>query len=288
MKQWCDLLLSGGASTRRMSLTPLWRARPWRWHRPSRAKASAPRRRCAPRSSRTRCAGRAARRDRRRCRRRRLLCRATAARPLTNAACASAASRVTAGSTTFRQTEVLERSAGSAARKSIHGVRATQSAITLALASARALQRRQAADRLRPFERVEIILDAQHRRRVDGLALENAFVDLAALGHAEDLRQRPRRRVALQPGHGARRQNQHAVRGLAAERLLPGEGDDIELGPVERLGERGRGRVADRQALRGRPRSSRHSATRTPEVVPFQVKTTSLAGSTLARSGNSP
>ena len=28
--------------------------------------------------------------------------------------------------------------------------------------------------------------------------------------------------------------------------------------------------------------------TRTPEVVPFQVKTTSLAGSTLARSGNSP
>ena len=28
--------------------------------------------------------------------------------------------------------------------------------------------------------------------------------------------------------------------------------------------------------------------TRTPEVVPFQVKTTSLAGSTLARSGNLP
>ena len=28
--------------------------------------------------------------------------------------------------------------------------------------------------------------------------------------------------------------------------------------------------------------------TRTPEVVPFQVKTTSLAGSTLLRSGSSP
>src|SRR4029453_4145121 len=28
--------------------------------------------------------------------------------------------------------------------------------------------------------------------------------------------------------------------------------------------------------------------TRTPEVVPFQVNTTSLLGSTLARSGNSP
>src|SRR3954468_21994544 len=58
--------------------------------------------------------------------------------PLTNAACASAESLPTAGSTILRQTEVLERIAGSRARKSIHGVLATQSAITLALASARA------------------------------------------------------------------------------------------------------------------------------------------------------
>src|SRR5262249_42187444 len=44
----------------------------------------------------------------------------------------------TAESTTFRQTEVFERVRGSRARKSTHGVTATQSAIALALASARA------------------------------------------------------------------------------------------------------------------------------------------------------
>src|SRR5206468_3031941 len=36
----------------------------------------------------------------------------------------------------------------------------------------------EAADRFRPVQRVEIILDAQHRRRVDGFALKNTFVEL--------------------------------------------------------------------------------------------------------------
>ena len=40
----------------------------------------------------------------------------------------------------FRQTEVLERIEGSRARKSTHGVRATQAATALALASARAIR----------------------------------------------------------------------------------------------------------------------------------------------------
>jgi hypothetical protein len=62
----------------------------------------------------------------------------------------------------------------------------------------------EAADRLRPVQRIEIILDAQHRRRVDGLALEDAFVELPALGHTENLRQRPCRLVALEPRHRAR------------------------------------------------------------------------------------
>ena len=39
------------------------------------------------------------------------------------------------------------------------------------------------------------------------------------------------------------------MRRLAAQRLLPGEGDDIELGEVELLREGSRRRVADRQAL---------------------------------------
>src|SRR5450830_1079456 len=55
------------------------------------------------------------------------------------------------------------------------------------------------ADRFRPLQRVEVILDAQHRRRVDGLAGENALVQLAALGEPENLRQRPGRLMAFEP-----------------------------------------------------------------------------------------
>jgi hypothetical protein len=39
------------------------------------------------------------------------------------------------------------------------------------------------------------------------------------------------------------------MRGFAAEHLLPGEGDDIELIEIEPLGEGGRGGVADGQSL---------------------------------------
>ncbi len=105
------------------------------------------------------------------------------------------------------------------------------------------------ADRFRPVQRIEIILDAQHRRRVDGLALEDAFVELAALGHPEDFRQRPCRRMAFEPRHRARTEHQHAVASFAAQRLLPGERHHIELGPVELLRERRRRRVADGEAF---------------------------------------
>ncbi len=39
------------------------------------------------------------------------------------------------------------------------------------------------------------------------------------------------------------------MRALAAQHLLPGEGDDVELGEIEVLREGGRSGVADRQAL---------------------------------------
>ncbi len=113
----------------------------------------------------------------------------------------SARSRpVTAGSTILRHTEVFERVAGSSARKSIHGVFADPVAEDLEVGVGAG----HAAPSSPPtafaqVERVEVVLDAQHRRRVDRLALEDAVDQLAALGHAEDLRQRPGRRVALQP-----------------------------------------------------------------------------------------
>ena len=154
------------------------------------------------------------------------------------------------GSTTFRQTEVLERVAGSLGEEGDPGGLLRPSLRARArLASARRFIAGEAADRGGPVQRVEVVLDAEHRGRVDRRALEDVLGQLAALGHAEQLRQRPGGRVALQPRDRARRQDQHAVRRLAAQRLLPGEGDDIELRPVERLGEGGRGGVADGDAL---------------------------------------
>ena len=74
-------------------LTPPSAARPWLARRPSRARASAPRRRSPPPWRRTRCAGPAARRGNRRCRRRRLPSPGCRRRFLAKAACASARKR---------------------------------------------------------------------------------------------------------------------------------------------------------------------------------------------------
>jgi hypothetical protein len=108
-------------------------------------------------------------------------------------------------------------------------------------------QLRQPANRLRPVKRQQVILNRQHRRRVDRLAHENAFDQLAALGQAKDLGQGPGGRVAFQPLNGARAQDQHAMRGLTAHDFLPGEGGHIQLVPRQVLRKRSARRVADRQ-----------------------------------------
>src|SRR3546814_2432139 len=69
----------------------------------------------------------------------------------------------------------------------------------------------QTAQLLRPFQRENIILNRQHGGRVDGFALENTFNELAALGHAEDFRQRTVGRIAFQPFDSARTKDQHAM-----------------------------------------------------------------------------
>src|SRR5260370_1939941 len=93
------------------------------------------------------------------------------------------------------------------------------------------------------------MMAGRDRGGVYRLGLEAALVDMAAVGLAEDFRNRPGGLVTLEPLHRARREHQHAMRGLAAQRLLPGERHHIELGPVERLRERRRGRVADGEAF---------------------------------------
>ena len=106
----------------------------------------------------------------------------------------------------------------------------------------------EAAGPFRPIEREQPVFDAQHRGRVDRLATEDAIDELAAFRQAEDFRQRARRRFGFKPLDGARAEHEHAVRRLSAERLLPAEGADIDLRPVDVLRERSRSGVADGEA----------------------------------------
>src|SRR3954451_6411374 len=61
----------------------------------------------------------------------------------------------------------------------------------------------QSANRLSPAQAIDGILNRQHRRRVDGLALEQSLIELAVLGQAEQLGQGPGWQVAFQASHGA-------------------------------------------------------------------------------------
>ena len=123
-------------------------------------------------------------------------------------------------------------------------------------------QRLQAAKAFRPFQRVEIILQRQHGRRVDGLAFEDAFDHLAALGHAEDFRHRPGRRVGFQaaPRHAARGPACRArPRRPAPSARRRSTTSSFFHGNIH--GERRRGGVADRQAFAvvGDPVAVRHA-----------------------------
>jgi len=73
----------------------------------------------------------------------------------------------------------------------------------------------EAADPLGPVQRHQPVLDAEHRWRVDRLALEDAVDQLPAFRQAEDLGQRPRRGLAFEPLDCTGGQHEHAVRRLA-------------------------------------------------------------------------
>ena len=155
------------------------------------------------------------------------------------------------GSVIFRQIEVGERVAGVSARKPAQGLASTQRAMTAALASVRRDQRRQAADGLGPAQRVDGVFHHQKRGRVDGLAAEDALVQLPLAGELEDLRQGPGGLMGFQPRHRPRAQHDQAVGAFAPQHLLPGPGDDIELRPGQIHGEDRGGRIADDQTVMG-------------------------------------
>ena len=149
---------------RRAALTPPWRAGLGLGEGPvepvhQRGDVAMP-----PRSRRTRCAGREARRDRRRCRGRRPASRAGPRPSWRTPPARRPAGDVTAGSTNTRQTLVLERIAASLARKSIQSCCADEVGDRLGVGVGPGDERVQPADRLRPVERVDVVLDAEHGR----------------------------------------------------------------------------------------------------------------------------
>ncbi|KAJ8515355.1 hypothetical protein ON010_g18569 [Phytophthora cinnamomi] len=105
---------------------------------------------------------------------------------------------------------------------------------------------------LGPAQRVEVVLHTQHRRRVDGAALEDALEELArrGVGHAEDLGHRPvLRHERLQTLHRARAQDDDTVAALATEHLLPAERAHVDLVPRHLHGECSRRGVIEDQTL---------------------------------------
>src|SRR3546814_18830908 len=94
------------------------------------------------------------------------------------------------------------------------------------------LQTIETAQGFRPFEREDRILDREHRRGVDRLALEYAFGQRALRNEAEYLWQRPGGGVGFEPFNRARTEDQHAVAAFAAEHFLPAAGCDVDLVPT--------------------------------------------------------
>jgi hypothetical protein len=188
------------------------------------------------------------------------------------------------GSVNRRHTEVFDRVAGSSARLAIQSRprrSPTPPGVRIRPRDRAPTGRRRCAPTPSPaIQSSTQSIDG----RVDRLPLEDALDELPLGGQPEDLRQRPVGNVALQPLHRPGPEHQHPVRGLPAHHLLPGEGRRIEsvprAGPCAKAAE-----VASQIVSPLRPAGiTSPEGTRTPEVVPFQVKTTSRSQSRAAMS----
>ena len=160
---------------------------------------------------------------------------------------------------------MLDRVAGSSARFSIQGRAAQKSHTARALASARAISAGSPPTD-RPHSSAAIQSSTQS---IDGVLMVSPW-KMPSMSLPLEVRRKTLGRgrsggEGLQPLDGAGPEHQDAVRGLAAHDLLPGEGGHVQAVPGQRLGERGRGRVADREPLAIPPGLSNEAGTRTPE-----------------------
>ena len=190
------------------------------------------------------------------------------------AAWASGLRAATAGSTTLRQTLVLERVSGRAGQEIDPGRALDPVRDRPGVGVGASEERLPPAERLRPVQRVEIVLDAQHGGRVDGLALEEALGELAALGQAEELRQRPRRRVGLK---ALRRAGLRIMIPCAASPPRTFCQEKVTTSSFGQSSSCAKAAEVASQIVRPLRSAAIQSpfGTRTPEVVPFQVKMTS-------------
>src|SRR3546814_9928247 len=81
------------------------------------------------------------------------------------------------------------------------------------------------------FRSKDRVLDREHRRGIDRLALEHALGERALRHEAKHFRQRPSGGVILKAFDRARTEDQHAVAAFAAQHFLPAEGRDVDLVP---------------------------------------------------------
>ena len=127
-----------------------------------------------------------------------------------------------------RHTEVLDWFAWIFARLATQGVRSTKASRMGEILVCARNQPIQPADRLCPVQGVEIILDAEHRWRVDRLADKDPSISLPPEVRRK-IFGRGHHSCRTESLHRTRAEDQHAVGALTAEYFLPGEGDDVEL-----------------------------------------------------------
>mmetsp|Transcript_15789 Transcript_15789/g.43676 ORF Transcript_15789/g.43676 Transcript_15789/m.43676 type:complete len:287 (-) Transcript_15789:588-1448(-) len=106
-------------------------------------------------------------------------------------------------------------------------------------------QSRKSADGIGPFQGVDVILNSQHGRRVDGGSLEDSAINLSLFDHAENLWKRsPFGCVRFQSLNGLGTEDEHTVGSFSSQNLLPRVGGDIKLFPRHIHGEASRSGIA--------------------------------------------
>ena len=179
------------------------------------------------------------------------------------------------------------------ARRPSRGSRPSRCASTHSATAARfASERRISAGRPPTRSAHASPSSASSTHSIDGvLMVEPSKIEpssLPVLRQPEDLRQRPRRRVRLEPRDARGESASMPCAASPPSTFCQLQVTTSSLREVDRPSRTPPRWRRTARARRARAESSRAFGTRTPDVVPFQVKITSRSKSTAARSGSEP